>query len=119
MEKELLCRTCKICLTDENKVTKENICKSCNKIKHNEWRERKNNGLPLIKKVHTYCSICNNDLTDNNRLKDRTYCKDCRSKKYQDQKVLITKNDSTVNEILCNKCSIKLIPENQIKGRKC
>ena len=37
MEKELLCRTCKICLTDENKVTKENICKSCNKINSDEF----------------------------------------------------------------------------------
>lgn len=104
MEKELLCRTCKICLTDENKVTKENICKSCNKIK----------------KIHTHCSICNNDLTDNNRLKDRTYCKDCRTNKYQEYKnILLDINDTSVNEILCNKCSIKLTSENQVKGRKC
>ncbi len=104
MEKELLCRTCKICLTDENKVTKENICKSCKKNKKN----------------HTHCSICNNDLTDNNRLKYRTYCKDCRSNKYQEYKnILLDINDSTVNEILCNKCSIKLTSENQVKGRKC
>jgi hypothetical protein len=66
MEKELLCRTCKICLTDENKVTKENICKSCNKIKHNEWRERKNNGLPLIKKVHTHYKKLKQFATENN-----------------------------------------------------
>ena len=103
MEKELLCRTCKICLTDENKVTKENICKSCNKIKNNEWRIRKKNNEPPIIKIHTNCSICNIDLTDNNRLKYRTYCKECRSNKYKN--ILLDINDTSVNDILCNKCS--------------
>ena len=120
MEKELLCRTCKICLTDENKVTKENICKSCNKIKNSEWRIRKKNNEPPIIKIHTNCSICNIDLTDNNRLKYRTYCKECRSNKYQEYKnILLDINDTSVNDILCNKCSVELNPENQIKGRKC
>lgn len=118
MEKK--CIKCDVELTDSTKVTNENICKSCNKIRQTEWRERKKQGLPLIKKVHTNCSLCDTELTDDNRLNNRTYCKDCRSKKYQDQvKELIVKNDPTVNEILCGKCSIKLTPENQVKGRKC
>ena len=117
MEKELLCRNCNINLTTENKVIKENICKSCNKVKHNEWRVRKKNNEPPVKKVHSNCSICNNELTDDNRLKDRTYCTECRSKKYQ--VYLISKNDSNVNDLICNKCSVNLTPENQVKGRKC
>ena len=120
MEKELLCRNCKICLTTENKVLNEYICKSCNKIKHTEWRIRKKNNEPPLKKIHTNCSLCNNELTDDNRLKDRTYCKECRSKKYQDYKtVMINNNDVSVKDLLCNKCSGKLTPENQVKGRKC
>lgn len=115
----MLCRNCNINLTVENKVIKENICKGCNKIKHNEWRVRKKNNEPKLKQVHSNCSICNNELTDDNYLKDRTYCKECRSKKYQKYKdILINNNDSNDNDLLCNKCSVNLTPKNQVKGRK-
>lgn len=115
----MTCRNCKIILTVENKVCNENICKSCNKIKHNEWRLRKkNNEPPPLKIIHTNCSLCDNELVDDNRLKDRTYCKKCRSKKYQEYKdILIEKNDSTINNLSCKKCLINLTPENQVKGR--
>ena len=114
------CRNCKIILTVENKVCNENICKSCNKIKYNEWRLRKkNNEPPPLKIIHTNCSLCNNELLDENRLKDRTYCKKCRSEKYQKyQVIMINNNDSSINDLVCNKCSIKLTPKNQVKGRK-
>lgn len=40
MDKQILCRNCHIILNIDNKLKKENICKSCNKIKHNEWKNK-------------------------------------------------------------------------------
>lgn len=84
METQIICRKCSIILTEENKVKKEKICKSCNKIKHNEWRIRKANNEPPIVKQVTNCSKCLKELTDDNRIKHRTICKDCRSNNYSE-----------------------------------
>jgi hypothetical protein len=63
MDKPNNCRKCSIILTEENKVKKEYICKSCNKIKHNEWRLRKaNNEVPISKPKASNCSSCSIEL---------------------------------------------------------
>ncbi len=118
---EKKCTKCTVILTDDNKVKKESICKSCLKIRHNEWRERKKNNIPAPEKVlHTHCSKCEAEFNDDNRIKGRTYCKDCRSNDYKNQKEkMIIENNSAEQKILCGKCSIVLTPEIQVAGRKC
>lgn len=118
---EKKCIKCTVILSDDNKVKNENICKSCLKNRHNEWRERKKNNIPAPEKVlPTHCSKCKADFNDDNRIKDRTYCKACRSNDYNNQKEnMIIKNNPAEQEILCGKCSIVLTPEIQVVGRKC
>jgi hypothetical protein len=113
METQIICRNCSITLTEENKVKKEKICKSCNKIKHNEWRIRKANNEPPIVKQVTNCSKCLKELTDDNRIKHRTICKDCRSNNYSEY----AKTNSLTIKIKCNVCSIVLDQENSVKNR--
>jgi hypothetical protein len=109
------CRVCDIILNDENKVKKEKICKSCNKIKHDEWRIRKANGeKPIEKEKNTKCSICLIDLNDDNKIKDRTYCKKCANDKrieYRNKKLAEINNSPELDKI-CNICSIKLTKDN-------
>jgi hypothetical protein len=114
MDKPNNCRKCSIILTEENKVKKEYICKSCNKIKNKEWRLRKaNNEAPIAKPKASNCSSCSIELNDTNRIIHRTICKNCRSIKYSDY----VKTKSPDIKIKCNKCSIILNQENQVKNR--
>jgi hypothetical protein len=114
------CRKCSILLTEENKVKKENICKSCNNIKNKEWRLRRaNNEAPIVKPIATNCSICLIELDDTIRIKHRTICKNCRKSKYTDYvKTKLTDQYNSPNiKLKCNKCSIILNQENQVKNR--
>jgi hypothetical protein len=114
------CRNCSILLTEEIKVKKENICKSCNKIKRDEWRLRKaNNELPIGKPLATNCSQCLIELNDTIRIKHRTICKNCRAIKYNEyvKSKLTDQYNSPIIKINCNKCSIILNQENQVKNR--
>lgn len=118
---EKKCTKCTIILTNDNKVRNENICKSCLKIRHNEWRKRKKHNIPSPEKVlNIHCSKCEVEFNDDNRIKHRTYCKECRSNDYKNQKrKMIIQNNSTEQKILCGKCSIILTPEIQVVNRKC
>lgn len=117
----LKCRECNCDLTNINKIPKELICKSCQKIKHAQWRERVKSGIPPEpKKPLEKCSICSIDFTDENRIKHCTFCKACRLTKYQEYSKTRLEdytNNPSEKIINCSTCSIELNPENKVKNR--
>ena len=113
------CRECKIELTEDNKVKKELICKPCQKIKRDNYRQRIRNNEPAPpKKINEKCSICNVIFTDENKIKNRTCCKACRNNKEKESSAIKTIAFINSNiEIFCSKCSTKLTPELKVKDR--
>lgn len=126
------CRKCKIELTEDNKVNRENLCKPCNKIINNEYRIKKGlikqkPDISLIEEITIKnanneilkCRKCQCDLTNINKVKKELICKACQKIK-KSEWCYKKKNNIPLEpkKILdkCSICSIEFTEENKIKN---